>query len=190
MRDDETIEDVRKRALRGSAFDQNELGAFLATGNNDICDQDEVQARHWYLQAVKQGYLESKWNLGTMLLNHEGGLKDVEKGMFLIEQAAAEGHSTACSFLGHIYESGEYGKVPDMRLASIGSAKSNGSGRWTSGRTTVSARRRPISNCQPNRTARQPAAATSVAELARFRFDIHPPPFAIPAIRSSAPCSI
>ena len=93
------------------------MGAFLATGHEGICEQDEVEARYWYLEAVKQGYIDSKWNLGTMLIGGEGGPKDVEKGMFLIEQAAAEGQYSACGFLGDIYEVGGYGKSPDASLS-------------------------------------------------------------------------
>jgi TPR repeat protein len=103
MIEGETIWDLRRRAAAGSAFDQDQMGAFLATGADDICEQNEVEARHWYLHAVKQGYIDSKWNLGTMLLDGEGGPEDVDKGMFLIEQAATEGQISACGFLRDIY---------------------------------------------------------------------------------------
>ena len=117
MREGETLEDVRRRAAKGSAFNQDQMGAFLATGRDGICERDEIEARYWYLQAVKQGYLDSKWNLGTMFIGGDGGPKDVEKGMFLIEQAAAEMQCSACSFLGNIYEAGEYGKEADAELS-------------------------------------------------------------------------
>ena len=117
MIEGETIWDLRERATGGSAFDQDQMGAFLATGADGICEQDEVEARYWYLLAVKQGYIDSKWNLGTMLLHGEGGPEDVEKGMFLIEQAAAEGQYSACGFLRDIHEVGGYGKSPSADLS-------------------------------------------------------------------------
>jgi len=117
MIEGETIWDLRRRAAAGSAFHQDQMGAFLATGADGICEQDEVEARNWYLQAVKQGYIDSKWNLGTMLIDGDGGPRDVEKGMFLIQQAAAEGQYSACGFLGDIYEVSGYGLSPDTGLS-------------------------------------------------------------------------
>lgn len=117
MIEGETFVELRRRAVAGSAFDQDQVGAFLATGEDGVCERDEVEARYWYLQAVKQGYLDSKYNLATMLLEGDGGPKNVEKGLFLIEQTAAEHHYNSCRFLSAIYEGGEYGKDVDAELS-------------------------------------------------------------------------
>lgn len=117
MIEGESFEDLRRRAAEGSAFDQDQMGAFLATGSDGICEQDDVEARYWYLQAVKQGYLDSKYNLSIMLIEGVGGLKNIEKAMFLLEQAAAEHHYNSCRFLSAIYEGGDYGKGTDTELS-------------------------------------------------------------------------
>jgi TPR repeat protein len=113
----ETFEDLRRRAAEGSAFDQEQMGAFLAMGSDGICEKDEVEARYWYLQAVKQGYLDAKYNLSIMLIEGAGGPKKIVKALFLLEQAAAEHHYSSCRFLSAIYEAGEYGKEVDDELS-------------------------------------------------------------------------
>ena len=117
MIEGETFEDLRRRAAAGSAFDQEQLGAFLATGADGICERNEVEARSWYLQAVKQGYLDAKYNLAIMLIEGAGGPKNIAKAMFLLEQAAAEHHYNSCRFLSAIIETGEYGKDVDAELS-------------------------------------------------------------------------
>ena len=117
MIEGESFEELRRRAAEGSAFDQEQLGAFLATGSDGICEQNEVEARYWYLQAVKQGYLDAKYNLSIMLFEGAGGPKNIAKAMFLLEQAAAEHHYNSCRFLSAIYEAGEYGKDADAELS-------------------------------------------------------------------------
>ncbi len=117
MIEGESFEDLRRRAEAGSAFDQEQMGAFLATGSEGICKQDEVEARYWYLQAVKQGFLDAKYNLSIMLIEGAGGPKDITKAMFLLEQAAAEQNYSSCRFLSAIYEGGDYGKEVDAKLS-------------------------------------------------------------------------
>lgn len=117
MIEGESFEDLRRRAENGSAFDQEQMGAFLATGVDGVCEKNETEARYWYLRAARQGYLDAKYNLAIMLLEGAGGRKDVGKAMLLMEQAAAEQCYNACRFLSSAYESGGYGKQVDANLS-------------------------------------------------------------------------
>lgn len=104
MEKEQILKNMRRRAEAGKAEVQNDLAAMLATGFFDFID--EVEARHWYTLAARQGYIASKWNLATMLLEGEGGPKDVDTAMFLIEQSAREGEVAACWFLRDRYRYG------------------------------------------------------------------------------------
>ncbi|MDH5411159.1 MAG: sel1 repeat family protein [Alphaproteobacteria bacterium] len=104
MQKEQILKNMRRRAEEGEAEVQNDLAAMLATGSFDFTD--ETEARRWYTLAARQGYIASKWNLATMLLNGEGGPKDVGKAMFLIEQSAREGEVSACWFLRDMYRYG------------------------------------------------------------------------------------
>ena len=109
------LKNMRRRAAAGEAFVQNELAARLAMG--DFGFTDEVEARRWYMLAARHGYIESKWNLGTMLLEGDGGPNDVDTAMTLIEQSAHEGWLAACRFMCDIYRLGSYGVKPDEAKA-------------------------------------------------------------------------
>lgn len=111
----QNLKNMRRRAAAGEAYVQNELAARLAT--RDFGFTDEVEARRWYMLAARQGYIESKWNFGTMLLEGNGGPKDVDTAMTLIEQSAHEGWLAACRLMCDIYRLGSYGVKSDEARA-------------------------------------------------------------------------
>ena len=77
---------------------QNILGAKLASGN--FVEKDEFGGLYWYCQALKKGYVNAKWNAGSMFLKGDGGVpKNTELAMMLIEEAAEEGDNGASHFL-------------------------------------------------------------------------------------------
>jgi len=103
-------------ASEGDAAAQNQLGALLATG--DGAPRDLRASLYWYFEAIRQGYVQAKWNAGSMLVNREVDLDDGPAlGMALIEEAAAANDSSACLFLAHCYHYGTHGKKANRELA-------------------------------------------------------------------------
>lgn len=110
------LKELLRKAAEGDAAAQNQLGARLATGSG--VRQDLQASLYWYFEAIRQGYVQAKWNAGTMLLNEEVDLSDGPAlGMTLIEEAAAANDNSACLFLAKCYEDGTYGKKVDSVLA-------------------------------------------------------------------------
>lgn len=110
------LQELLLKATEGDAAAQNQLGARLATGSG--IRQDLRAALYWYFEAIRQGYVQAKWNAGTMLLNKEVELDDGPAlGMTLIEEAAAANDDSACLFLAKCYEDGTYGKKVDRDRA-------------------------------------------------------------------------
>lgn len=109
------IEELQALAESGDAFAQNSLGTKLATGY--YTRKDELGAFYWYCQAIRQGYLSSKFNAGTMLIHGDGGMNiDVELGMNLIEDAACYRETNACAFISFCFQNGLFGKRKDLKL--------------------------------------------------------------------------
>ena len=110
------LRELLLKATEGDAAAQNQLGARLAMGSG--IRQDLQASLYWYFEAIRQGYVQAKWNAGTMLLNKEVELDDGQAlGMTLIEEAAAGNDNSACLFLAKCYEDGTYGKKVDKNLA-------------------------------------------------------------------------
>jgi uncharacterized protein len=110
------LQELLLKATEGDAAAQNQLGACLATGSG--IRQDLKASLYWYFEAIRQGYVQAKWNAGTMLINKEVELNDGPAlGMRLIEEAAAANDNSACLFLANCYEDGTYGKKVDKDLA-------------------------------------------------------------------------
>ena len=100
----------------GDCVAQNALGAKLAQAGGD---QNERAALYWYLAAVEQGYVDSMWNVATMLLAGEGGIQNQELALRLIRIAAESGHNSACLYLADCYESEADGFKQDSDLAGM-----------------------------------------------------------------------
>lgn len=110
------LHELLLKATEGDAAAQNQLGARLATGSG--VRRDLQASLYWYFEAIRQGYVQAKWNAGTMLLNKEVELDDGQAlGMALIEEAAAANDNSACLFLADCYEKGTCGKKVDKDLA-------------------------------------------------------------------------
>lgn len=108
----EIIKNIEIGSLEGDHEAQNSLGARLACG--DYClEKNERGAVYWYAQALKQGNVESKWNIATMIQRGEGIKQNIGYALHLIEQAAAEGQIDACQFLRDVNENGYYGVTVD-----------------------------------------------------------------------------
>ncbi len=115
---EERIEAIKwriKDAESGNPCAQNLLGAALATGGQYVVQQDEEGAVYWYVQAVKNGNIDAKWNVATMIKNGEGGLKpNIPYALMLMDLAAREGETTAGLFLSDLYREGYYGIEIDL----------------------------------------------------------------------------
>jgi TPR repeat protein len=110
------LQELLLKAAEGDAAAQNELGARLATGSG--VREDRQASLYWYFEAIRQGYVQAKWNAGTMLLNKEVELDDGPAlGMALIEEAAAANDNSACLFLANCYEDGTFGRKIDKDRA-------------------------------------------------------------------------
>ncbi len=110
----EYIERLIKGAEAGDPDSQNYLGAILATGDYPV-HQDEEGAVYWYVQAVKNGNIDAKWNVATMIKAGEGGLKpNIPYALMLMDLAVREGETTAGLFLSEIYREGRYGIQIDL----------------------------------------------------------------------------
>lgn len=72
---------------------------------------------HWYLEAARSGYVDSIWNLATMIMNGEGCKKNIELAKCLIEVAANSGCNSACLFLSDCYESNTNVYEKDLELS-------------------------------------------------------------------------
>lgn len=111
----ENIKSLIKRAEAGNPDSQNGLGANLATGGHYVVQQDEEGAVYWYVQAVKNGSIDAKWNVATMIEKGEGGLKpNIPYALMLMDLAAREGETTAGLFLSDLYREGYYGIEIDL----------------------------------------------------------------------------
>ncbi len=112
----EEIKECLIFAEEGDAFAQNLMGASLATGW--YVEQDITGAFYWYCQAIKQGYVDAKWNAGTMLLFDNNWIEKHEQlGLRLIREAAEAKHYSACMFLSDHYQDGSRGFEINSELA-------------------------------------------------------------------------
>ncbi|HBP21902.1 MAG TPA: hypothetical protein DEA08_29475 [Planctomycetes bacterium] len=78
--------------------------------------KDAAKARALHQEALKRGYGESAFWLGTMLFQGEGGPADPEGAARLFDQLARRGHPVAMAWLGDLYRSGK-GVPQDLRRA-------------------------------------------------------------------------
>lgn len=97
-------------AREGFAPAQNYLGFLLFEEGR--C----TEAVEWMMKAADSGDITAYTNLGWMLLNGKGAVKDVEKALYWLRQGADKGSAPAAAMLGDIYSSGN-GVKPDSALA-------------------------------------------------------------------------
>jgi TPR repeat protein len=116
------LEQLIKSAETGDAAAQNLLAAKLATGEG--VKQDILGSVYWYSQAAAKGYSHAMWNLGSMLVDGEIGLRaDRELGMKLIAGAAQANQNSACLFLSECYSTGSYGLAKNQELTTMWQAR-------------------------------------------------------------------
>ena len=103
-------------AERGDLESQHDLAAFYAT--DDLSGyKDEAKAIEWYTRAAACGHGQSQYDLGFMLLLGEGTQKDVAKGLWLMEQAVANGWEYAARLLSDVYAKGLFSVESDSEKA-------------------------------------------------------------------------
>ena len=61
--------------------------------------KDRLKASQWLDVAVRQNFSEAQYTLGLMLVEGDGIDKSTNRGLSLLEQAAAQGHKLAINYL-------------------------------------------------------------------------------------------
>src|ERR1041384_1215056 len=107
---------VKKAAERGDLESQHNLAAFYAT-DDSLGIRDEAEAVKWYAKAAEHRHGQSQYDLGFMFLLGEGTENDVAKGLWLMEQAVANGWEYAARLLSDVYEKGLFGVESDSEKA-------------------------------------------------------------------------
>ena len=71
----------------------------MAYYNGDGVAKDRLKASQWLDVAVRQNFSEAQYTLGLMLVEGDGIDKSTNRGLSLLEQAAAQGHKLAINYL-------------------------------------------------------------------------------------------
>lgn len=116
-----TVENLVACAQKGDAQAQRELGCQYWWGDEGL-PKDVSLARHWYSLAAAQGHCEALYDLSTMLLEGEGGAKDVPAALDFLRRAALRRRwdpdaECAAKLLADIYRGGYFSVTPDAAEA-------------------------------------------------------------------------
>lgn len=95
------------RRLYGEAY-RLELGS-------DSVPPDTVAANRLYLEAARMGYLPAQNFIGYRLLKGEGTERNVEEGLYWLEQAAENGETRAEANLGFLLANGQWVERDDEK---------------------------------------------------------------------------
>jgi TPR repeat protein len=107
------------RKGRDELDELHDVAARYATGEFPVSkDEGEAKAVELYREAAERGHALSQYDLGFMLILGEGTEKDEVKGLWWMEQAAANGCYIAARFLSDAYSNGYCGLEIDMEKAS------------------------------------------------------------------------
>lgn len=71
--------------------------------------KNEERARIWYQRAANAGDESALYDLGMMLLEGQGGPRDLRRGQTLLLEAATVGNAMAQKILSYAYRDGEWG---------------------------------------------------------------------------------
>lgn len=107
---EERIKYLEKSAVLGYANAQRDIGCAYATGQKGF-KKNQIKAREWYRKAAEQGEPNAQYNLGLMLLNGEGGAKNIHEGIKWLELSAENSQikvMEAVKLLSEIYNLGLY----------------------------------------------------------------------------------
>lgn len=98
-------ERILKRAQKGDAIAQNELGKMYENGDGLV--QDYALAQYWYQQAADMEDQFGQLNLGLLYLGAKGVQKNDLQALLWINKSVAQGNADAQTVLGEMYEKGE-----------------------------------------------------------------------------------
>jgi hypothetical protein len=98
---EKALEHFQKAAELGQIEASGAIGYFYSVGL--VVEKDEVKAADWFQKGSDKGSAVAKFNLGRFHLDGKGGLTGPEKGLILMEEAAALGLPEAHSALAEIY---------------------------------------------------------------------------------------
>ena len=112
----DSMRSMIEAAKSGDLEAQHNVGACYATGDWDG-PKDETEAVKWYRSAAESGHALSQYDLGFMLLLGEGINKDIEKGLWWMEQAAKNGNASAARLLSETYQNGVFEVEADAEKA-------------------------------------------------------------------------
>ncbi len=95
------LEYFKKAAELGSIEAPAAIGYFYTAGL--AVEKDDVKAAEWFQKGSEKGSAVAKFNLGRFYLDNKGGLSSYEKGIALMEEAAASDLPEAHAALAEIY---------------------------------------------------------------------------------------
>jgi TPR repeat protein len=114
-----------KAAAKGDPEAQHDLAATYAT-DDSWGIRNETKAINWYMKAAARGHGQSQYDLGFMLILGEGTEKNIQKGLWWMEQAVANGYEYAASVLSEIYEGGFLGVEANSEKAAYWKQQADG----------------------------------------------------------------
>ena len=103
--DDNSIASLMRRAEKGNAEAQFELGT--AYYNGDGMEQNYEKAFEWYTKAAEQGMAEAQFKLGICYDNGQGVTQNYKKAVEWFTKAAEQGFAEAQYNLGNCYYNGQ-----------------------------------------------------------------------------------
>lgn len=104
-----SVSGLKELAESGSVSAQATLATSYAIG--DGVEADLVLARYWYSKAADQDDADACFNLASMFLLGEGGVKSIRKGRSLMRKASNLGSSDASIWIGETAMRSEQGDV-------------------------------------------------------------------------------
>jgi TPR repeat protein len=114
---EKALEHFQKAAELGHIEAPGAIGYFYSVGL--LVDKDEGKAAEFFQKGSEKGSALAKFNLGRLYIDGKGGLSDAEKGVDLMEAAAALGLPEAHAALAETYFLGLFNDqhLPDYAKA-------------------------------------------------------------------------
>jgi hypothetical protein len=99
------IAELQKKAERGDAIAQYDLGTMYYSGNG--VSPDATKAAYWYEKSAKQGHADAQLELAVMYEKGAGVPQDYAKAIYWYQKAAKQGHDLARIWFCFLYENWE-----------------------------------------------------------------------------------